>query len=189
MFGELILPPVHLSVDGDTFYAEGNDPVKWSIYAEADELASARTHIAVADKVVSNVTIHAPSRTLLLNEVQEVAAGLLWSAIRGWYYNQEKVVDTQTHRSIEVEAADGRGVLRDINFELGRVYNCSNLQYMICFDDTHFVLIRSEGRTGTGDRIYRRSRLPRDEKRVQLLNMYHYAHQHGRGNGNDDTQV
>lgn len=180
---KIVLPVVDLTNNGDVFFAEGKEPVGWSIYAEADDLAAARTRIVLDNELVASITIHAPSRDTLYNEIQEVAAGLLWSAIRGWYYRKGIVGNGRTHFAIEVETPDGKGKLCDINFEPGRLYTCpdSDFVYSICYDDKHFVLLVSKGGTGTGERIFRRKRLPRDEKRVRLFNLYHYRHQHVRG--------
>jgi len=79
------LPLIQLQVRGHVFEASGSDPVQWSIYAEAllDPSCSARTHILVNNERMADVTIHSPGGDIeLVQEVQEVSAALVWSAIR-----------------------------------------------------------------------------------------------------------
>ena len=82
--GSSWLPSVHLSVSGDVFMASGSSPCPWSIRAEAETGHAARTRICVDGREVADVTIHGRFGYTLPEETQEVAAGLLWSALRAW---------------------------------------------------------------------------------------------------------
>lgn len=80
-----LLPHIQLKIRGHVFEAAGGEPVPWVIYAEAlmEPEHAARTRIMVDGKRVADVTIHSPGGDIeLVQEVQEVAAALVWSAIR-----------------------------------------------------------------------------------------------------------
>ena len=78
------LPDVMIEVIGDTFSCVGADPLSWKIYAEVTGPGeeSARTQITIAGRMIADITIHVTHRDLLVNEVQEVSAAILWSALR-----------------------------------------------------------------------------------------------------------
>lgn len=81
------LPHVRLSVSGDVFRAGSSMPVPWEIYAEAESPNAARTRITLDGRVMADVTIHA-NEIPLPEEVQEVSAAILWSAIRSWWWRE-----------------------------------------------------------------------------------------------------
>jgi hypothetical protein len=79
------LPSVHLVVSGHVFSAEGTfRGLRWAIRAEVErvDVDAARTSICVAGELPIDVTIHAESHDELPDEVQAVAAALLWSRLR-----------------------------------------------------------------------------------------------------------
>lgn len=78
------LPEVLLTVRGGVFeaYSDNDAPVSWGIRAEAESITSARTRITLSGRIMSDITIHALHESQLAEEVQEQAAGLLWSALR-----------------------------------------------------------------------------------------------------------
>jgi len=89
---EPFLPEVHLQVSGDVFYASGDMPYKWKIYAEAIDEGSACTQIRLDDVLIANITVHIIDyrKENLVNETQEISAALLWSAIRAKYMKERK---------------------------------------------------------------------------------------------------
>lgn len=76
------LPAVLLSVSGDVFGArspEGYRP-QWRIRAEAETETAARTIVSLDERIVADVTVHAAHESQLPDEVQALAAAILWSA-------------------------------------------------------------------------------------------------------------
>ena len=90
------LPEVLLAVTGDVARAGGVwCGLPWRIYAESVGDA-ARVQVRVAPRPgeraahVADVTVHAPYDQSLTDEVQAVAAALLWSRLRcGWLERDE----------------------------------------------------------------------------------------------------
>lgn len=76
------LPEILLGVSGDVFSASDTtrDCIQWGIYAEAETQDSARSRVVVDGNKVADITVHSDGS--LADEVQEVCAALVWSAIR-----------------------------------------------------------------------------------------------------------
>ena len=73
------LPVISLHASGDVLTGKGE---QWSIRAEREGRCSARTAVKVGGVLVADVTIHAGHQDDLSDEVQAVAAALVWSALR-----------------------------------------------------------------------------------------------------------
>ena len=81
------LPEILLEIKGDIFIASGifhfgSEEIPWNIYSEAETDTSARTTIKIAKEKVADITIHANSKEVLVEEVQAVSAALVWSGLR-----------------------------------------------------------------------------------------------------------
>jgi hypothetical protein len=90
------LPDVLLAVTGDVARAGGVwCGLPWRIYAESAGDA-ARVQVRVAPRPgerathVADVTVHAPYDQSLTDEVQAVAAALLWSRLRAGWLESER---------------------------------------------------------------------------------------------------
>lgn len=97
------LPAVHLEVfsnirgvTGPFAEARGEDPVSWSIYSDRVSDDSARVCVLAAvqdnDKkaILADITVHKNGNENLADEVQEISAAILWSALRAWRMRQEQ---------------------------------------------------------------------------------------------------
>jgi hypothetical protein len=80
-----VLPTIALSVDGHVTKASGSEPCDWSIYSEHEADDRGRTRVKVDGRLMADITIHPTNGNSLSDEVQTVAAGLVWSGIRAWH--------------------------------------------------------------------------------------------------------
>ena len=84
-----VLPTIYLQVDGHVAKASGSEPCDWSIYSEKEYEFGGRTIVKVDGKLMADITIHPTNGNALSDEVQTVAAALVWSGMRAWYRRQD----------------------------------------------------------------------------------------------------
>jgi len=85
------LPVIHMKVSNDIMRASGSSPYSWSIYAEKEDVHSARCQIKVDGKRIADITVHADNPLISLSdEVQAVCSAIVWSGLRSVYYTRKK---------------------------------------------------------------------------------------------------
>lgn len=89
------LPEVALTVSGDTATdaSEPGESPSWFILCERESETRAHVRVRVAGMDVAEVVVCRRAHSALEDEVQDVSAAILWSALRAWHLRAAKAAE------------------------------------------------------------------------------------------------